>query len=436
MNIIQLGRFKALFPKDFGQLRKSYNEVLHQGTLSGDQLRDFRKAKLSSFLKHAKDNVPYWSEKMIAYSDKDILNAPVDVVSDLPVLTKDVFREEMDRMWASNIEKFHIATTGGTTGTPLVIHRDYNCDLITKAYLIRARHNWGLEPWDKAVHLFSFGKASLLGTIRMRLANKKIGDAFPSSETERKKNFELIETFKPKALEGFATGLLTSVDMEGKQMNTGIPVIISTGEMLYSHQREQLEEYFGGKVYTYYGSNEVGSIAFDNEDQKLEVNRDHVLFDTVNESGKSVRNEEGRVVVTDMDNYAMPFIKYELGDIAVLRDDKDLESQGRTIIHELLGRSQDFLSGQDGRRLQATQLWGFLKDLKDIGHIQFHQYDEDLITIKLDGKGEETERELEVVKSHLLERLGSVNIQIDRVDKIEKTKRGKQPLVIKKRPNS
>jgi phenylacetate-CoA ligase len=431
MNLIQKLRFMALNPKDFRRVAKSLKELNRNIGISRTELEKIQADKLCKLLLHAKLHTDYWNKILENTSPNEIKAQPHDVCRSLPILNKPIIRKNGEGMWSKEISQFIVATTGGTTGYPLTIHRDLLCDSLTKAALYRGRQGWGVAPWDKAIHLFSFGKASFFGNFRMRLSNKRIGDAFPSSQADVSQNNKMIASFKPKALEGFATGLLTSVNLTKKKADFNIPIIISTGEMLYNHQRRILEEYYSGKVYTYYGSNEIGSIAYECKNQKLHVTEDHVIVETVDEEGQVVLNEPGRILVTDLDNQAMPFFRYELGDIAILSDEPCGCGNHSRVIKELIGRSQDYLSGEDGRKLQATQLSGFLKDLTDTGLLQFVQGKDGTITILHDAQMEKTSVELNLVIRHLRQRLGSIPIEAKLIEKIERTARGKQPLVVR-----
>lgn len=398
--------------------------------LGREEILNFQFTKYKALEKVAKNTVPYWSEVIREITEEEFKQSRL---SKMPILTKKIAKERGEEMWSAEVEEYIVATTGGTTGYPLTIRRSIECDEIIRAALWRARISWGAAPGVRGVHLFSFGSASFLGNLRMRMGNKKIGDAFPSSKEDMDAVSKMISQFKPKTLEGFATGLLASMEATSNKKDISIPVIISTGEMLYDHQRKALEEHYHGKVYTYYGCNEIGAIAFECEHQNLHVCEEHVIVETVDENGKPVIDEPGDLLVTDLDNIAMPLIRYKLGDIGVLSSEACSCGRGSQYISKLIGRSQDFLSGDEGRKLQATQLSGFLKDLTLTGQLQFIQKKEDKIIVFHDYSTAGTGEELELIENHLKKRLGgSVKIEFKLVDEIEKTGRGKQPLVLRK----
>ncbi len=395
------------------------------------KLEEYQKNRLQKLLNYAAQYVPYWREVNLASKVKE--GNAYSMLINIPILNKPIIREQGEKIWSEKESEYIVATTGGTTGNPLTIRRDYKCDAISKAALWRARYNWGVRPSDRAIYLKAFGGGTLKGKLKMRLANKRVGEAFPSSDEDVRIITRMMHDFKPVAMEGYATGLLESINRSQFKEDFKINVVVSTGEMLYPHQRKELEDRYSARVYTYYGSNEIGSIAFECEYHQLHICEEHVLVETLNEHDQPVINEPGRIVVTDLDNLAMPFIRYELGDVAVISDETCKCRRSTRLISELAGRSQDYLSGSNGTRLQATQLVAYLKDLTKVGQLQFIQTGEDQISIQYDGKSAGAGKEIEMIINHIHKRLGNqVGVITEAVDEIAKTSRGKQPLVLRK----
>ncbi len=432
MNIKERFFLAILDPSDIKGVYKNLKELKTSEFISKPSLEELQKNKMKRLLEMAQKDIPYWSDVI----KEDVLSSNLDVqgmLKGLPVLTKQVIRENGNRVYSPKITNFLKARTGGTTGEPLSIRRSYNCNSINKAALHRARLSWGIKPSDRVVFLYAFGVTSLKGRFRMFIANKRMGDAFPSNERATGKISKMLARFQPKAIEGFATGLLESIGRFNIKNKIKIPVIVSTGEMLYPHQRNALENHYSGKVYTYYGSNEIGSIAYECEHQNLHIVEEHVIVETLDDEGNAVIGKPGKVVVTDLDNFAMPFIRYALGDVAVLSDKPCACGRSTKIISELHGRTQDFLSNSKGDKLQATQLAGFLRDLKDVGDLQIKQLGENEITIQFTGRTNEALNEANMIKDHIDNRLGeNINTSINQVGEILKTNRGKRPLIVRK----
>ncbi|MBI1305691.1 MAG: AMP-binding protein [Bacteroidetes bacterium] len=433
MKIIDSIYLKILLLSEYKSINNALKTLDKSAFASREQLESIQREKLNSLINTATNRVPFWKKFRDLVSENSQKKPVYDILSAFPVLTKQTIRNNGNDVFNPDITEFISASTGGTTGQPLKIRRDMNCNALTKAATWRARFNWGIKPSSKEVYLMAFGRGTFLGRNKLKLANILIAEAFPKSEKDAEFSARTIEKFKPFAIEGYATGLIEVAKKYRKNSSSKIQAIVSSGEMLYDHQREFLEEKFGGKVYTYYGSNEIGSIAYECEHNQLHVEEEHIILEVVDDNGRPVFNQEGRVLVTDLDNIATPFIRYELGDTAVLSDQPCTCGKSSRVISKLIGRNQDYLSGLEDQKIQATHLAAFLKDLNKIGEIQFIQSDKDKIEVQYDRLEEGGDAELEFIRKYLSDQLGrAVSVVFNPVENITKTNRGKQPLVVRK----
>lgn len=394
-------------------------------------LEEIQNRKLANLLEEAKNNVPYFTGIMRNLGNIGSNKSPLSSLSDFPVLSKFIVKTEQEAMWSRKSYKLVVSTTGGTTGTPLIVRKNIESHRIAEAALWRARMSWGILPSDRLVFLRSVASRSIRGGIRMFLANKRITEAFPVTKEEKLLVSSLFKSFKPKAIEGYSTGLLNTISSDHKRSEVQIPVIIATGEMLYEHQREELESYYSGKLFSYYGSNEIGSIAFKCAAGNFHICEEHVIVEVLDENNDVLFDSPGKIVVTDLDNVAMPFIRYEIGDIGVITKDKCNCGRSSRVLKELHGRSQDFLPGRDEKRLQATQLAAYLKDINKMGDLQFQYSDDGRIVVLYTGEKEEARKEFDFITSYLISKLGDVEIKFEFVQEIVKSSRGKK-LLIKK----
>ncbi|MCA9485464.1 MAG: hypothetical protein KC506_01315, partial [Nanoarchaeota archaeon] len=124
------------------------------------ELKELQRYKLERLLEQSKDNVPYWNMLITSSGIIDESISVKDALQKLPILSKEVIRENGERMWSTKHKKYIVATTGGTTGYPLTIRRDYHCQAVNKAALWRAKMSWGVEPKSKTLYLNSFGKGT------------------------------------------------------------------------------------------------------------------------------------------------------------------------------------------------------------------------------------------------------------------------------------
>jgi len=113
--------------------------------------------------------------------------------------------------------------------------------------------------------------------------------------------------------------------------------------------REVIENIFGTKLYDFYGSREVSSIAGECKEGKMHVFMFWNYVEVINNNNKPVKDgEEGRVIVTSLHNYSMPLIRYEIGDMAVSGSKNCRCNNPLPTLKKVIGRITDHFIKDDG----------------------------------------------------------------------------------------
>jgi len=145
---------------------------------------------------------------------------------------------------------------------------------------------------------------------------------------------------------------------------------------MYPHHQDLFDKVFKCPVVDEYGSSENGIIAFQCKEGSMHVMADHLAVEFVDEAGQRVKpGELGRIVITDLNGYAMPLIRYEIGDMG--RYTEQACSCGVTlpVMDIIEGRKEDFIRTREGKLIHAAYLCYTLKD--DAVH-EFKMYQKDL----------------------------------------------------------
>ena len=263
----------------------------------------------------------------------------------------------------------------------------------------------------------------------MRLLNKWVVPAFRPGAAERSRAQALIRRVRPAVVEGYVTDLLSLA--EGQDFSSAqVRAVLTTGEMLYPDQKEILSAAFSAPVFSYYGCNEISSLAYECERGAKHVVDEHVIMEAVDEAGQAVWDRPGRLLVTDLDNRAMPLIRYELGDVGTLSRGRCGCGRSLLVLQALEGRRQDALRNEAGDRLGATFFAGRFRDLRHLGRFQLVQEDARSVEILHEGEGAPAAAEAKEVAEEIRRRLGDeMQIRIRRVDQIPLTARGKRLLI-------
>lgn len=292
------------------------------------------------------------------------IRTPDDMLR-LPLLTKEEIRANMTDMLSDGFanESLLKFKTGGSTGKPLELYITEECSELRNACARRYDRWSGWEIGEPVGAVW--GNPEFPTTLKSKLRNwllsptiyldtMKINDA---SVMEFSKQWERA---KPTLLFGHAHSIfiLTSY-LEKLNINSINPkAIISTSMMLLPHERRTIEEMFGIKVTDRYGCEEVSLIASECERHEgLHINIEHLFVEFLGPDGAPVRpGMLGRIVVTDLVNKAMPFIRYQVEDMGVPLDKRCSCGRGLPLMEGVAGRVADFLIKSDGTKVAGVSL--------------------------------------------------------------------------------
>jgi len=303
---------------------KHYKRFLRTQYRPLEQVREDQWNRLKKLLDHAYTHTAFYRER---FGNLGITPADIHTWHDferLPLLTKDDIRANRDRMVADNIpsDRLFPKKTSGSTGVSLSFFVDDDSMQWKRGCTLR--HDewsgwrigervgavWGnpeyKKSWRGYVRNFLLERMTFLDTLRM--------------DEEAMTTFHAqVMKEKPTLLFGHAHSLYLFAKFV--QQNRFSPIrpkgIISTAMVLHDFERSLIEDIFGCKVTNRYGCEEVSLIACECEaHQGLHVNMDTLNFECLRDGKPALPGETGAVVVTDLTNYGMPFIRYLVGDTA------------------------------------------------------------------------------------------------------------------------
>lgn len=149
--------------------------------------------------------------------------------------------------------------------------------------------------------------------------------------------------------------------------------IFTVGEHVTLHQRQLAREVFGVDPIDVYGATEFGPIAFQCAERRgYHVNTDSVILEIVDPHTDApvAPGEVGKAVVTGLVNETMPLIRYALGDLAVVRDDRCPCGRSLPLLDSIRGRVSQMLFAGDGRRVPP---WGPTTVLEETAGVERFQ---------------------------------------------------------------
>jgi phenylacetate-CoA ligase len=271
------------------------------------------------------------------------------------------------------------------------------------------------------------------------LSRRKFIPAYEMSDETLRKFIETIEEFNPVLLDGYAESFnfLARYLAEHGRMKIQPKGIISSAQTLPEGSRKAIEDAFGCKVFDKYGSREFSGIAYECEAHVgHHVVGEGYIVEILKDGRPAAPGEIGEVVITDLNNYCMPFIRYRIGDLAEALDPTETCACGRGLprIGKIEGRVQSIIIGSKGQYVPGTFFAHLFKDYDHaIRQFQIVQTDRGAITLKVvKGKRYSDETLAEVLRV-LHQFLGEdMKIAVDFVENVDMVRTGKRLATVSK----
>ena len=309
---------------------KAFAEAIRNEQLSAAELAAVQVDKLRAILAHA-EGIPLYAERFASAGLRadDVTSLPD--LGRLPILTKANVFDGGDRLISPSYDgRVFEGRTSGSTGDAMRFKQDSRQLAWVDASQARGRRWWGVERGDRMVVLWS-RPAERSATIEMRiwvknaLRNVTHFDAFKDfDEAKAAEIAKTIERRRPRMLYGYGSSLgrlAQLLDASGVSLSEAARprVVEYSADHMYPHERALAEKVFGAQVITAYGASECGAVAQQCKRGNLHVSIDHAVVEIVKPDGSAaVPDENGRILLTTLNNKAMPLLRYEVGDIGRL----------------------------------------------------------------------------------------------------------------------
>lgn len=393
--------------------------------------------RLGALLAHAHAHVPYYRRLLDDAGLSPAEAATGDGFRSLPRLSKPLIQEHFDALISeqSTPQERVLNHTGGSTGAALDFYQDQTQRDWGTANKLRCNRwaGWDfgtptLRLWGSPQDLQSYQSAK--GKLRAWVLGEATFDAFGFSEADLARLAEQMRHTRPPIVVAYASMMSHFTAYLEEQAIDDLPApraIITSTDMLLPHQRTQIERVLRAPVFNRYGCREVSVVAAECEQHRLHLNADRLLVEIVDDAGQpTAPGEMGRVVITDLFNRAMPFIRYDIGDMAIASDEVCACGRGLPVIAELVGRYADILRTPEGRFVSASALTTQLHQVPGLRESQLVQTARDRLrvnAVRRDGYTDESEQ----IFRQRLHRFFGPTMQIDfrYVEQLPRTPSGK-----------
>ena len=420
-----------------------YLKVLERSQyLSEEKLRVRQWYRLRKILTHAYENCPFYTR---LYSSSGICPAELRTWGDfhkIPILTKKQIRANLNDMVAKNIPPNRLLArrTSGSTGVSLFFYIDETAGQWRRACTIRNDRWTGWDTGERVGALW--GNPPTKKSFRSRLRNGLLErvrylDTLNMSEDDIEAFARKLIACPVNLLFGHAHSLyLFALFVRSRGMTGIVPRgIISSSMVLLEKERSVIESVFHAKVFNRYGCEELSLIASECEHQTgLHINLDTLVVEVLKNGRPAKPGEIGQVVVTDLMNYGMPFIRYRVGDMAVPSGKKCPCGRNFPLLERIEGRTADYLVTSDGMLVSGISLTENLATLiPGLEQMQIIQESPGFLRLRIvPGEGFD-ERSTRVIASLMQKRFGpAMRYEIEFVNEIAPEPSGKFRFVISK----
>ena len=430
---IEKGLYPIMEAARGNHVREYFREFTAHDRFSYEQLREIQRDKLSRLLLHCIENVPAY--KWCGVSRQQILDDPFDALSKFPVLTKNDFRISSDSYISKITDRAALIPniSGGSTGEPVRFYMDRptveHYEAARFAGMARFRISFGSRSvmiWGNPIELDA-NKSKKYMRREKYLKNRIMIPAYSLSPAKIKEYVKTISDYRPEYIYGYSSSLTAFAELmlaNGLRLRR-LKAVISTSETLFDYQRETIEKAFRCCVVNEYGARDGGILGYECPCGRMHIPMENVIVESLDpQTLKPVADgSEGLAVSTDLNNYSMPRLRYEIGDVITLGSTECECGRGSKIIASVSGREDALLVRADGALVHGHAISHMARS-RDIMQFQLVQQSPDkCVLYAVEGKN--SDDDLNAFAHEISEFLGGIAVNIEKRDKLTVSKSGK-----------
>ena len=407
-----------------------------------ERIEDERLERLRRFLADVAVTVPYYERifRQNAFDPAGVRS--LDDLAAIPFLTKALIRANTESLKARGATGLMRYNTGGSSGEPLVFYIGRDRVSHDVAAKWRATRWWDVDIGDPEIVIWGspieLGAQDRLRALRDKLLRTRLLPAFEMSNAKVAGSLNKIRATRPKMLFGYPSALShiaqCAQEKSLRMDDLGIRVAFVTSERLYPEQRDRIARTFGCEVANGYGGRDAGFIAHECPAGGMHITAEDIIVEIVDADGNpQPPGTAGEIVVTHMATRSFPFIRYRIGDVAVLDDRACACGRGLPLIKEIQGRTTDFIVARNGTVMHGLALVYVVRDLPGIEKFKIVQESLDYTKVLLVVNAGFDRGYVDQIRRQMAQRLGEgVRIDIDLVGDIPVEASGKYRYVTSK----
>tara|TARA_Y100000593_G_scaffold92797_1_gene185573 strand:+ start:2717 stop:4054 length:1338 start_codon:yes stop_codon:yes gene_type:complete len=408
------------FEKRYGRVfTETFNSLMESRSWSRQRLLDFQYEKFKEMMTHCYNNVPYYKKVM---DERGLLPESFKSVEDIslmPILTKDIIRENFNDLIASNMKHRNTVEfrTSGSTGKKLIFLGTDDVFKKEAAFVLRAFKDHGATMYDKpSVWLRRYvpkDKNSSLYHYDHELRRLYMS-AYHLNNNTVKEYVDQINSKKYHTLVGYPSSIFILACL-CEEVGIGldhIQAIHVASEKMLAEWSEKIEAVFGITPKAHYGMQEKVVFHHQTADHSMYYeNLEYGVTELVDEQGQNV------IVGTGFINKLMPFIRYKTSDVGV----PNVETNTTFKLIDIEGRCDDILISSDNSLLPGVNFYTMMYKIDGVKMFQIRQKVNRDVTVLIVPNDKFKNETKDKILSGLHARLGNLPIIIKKVNSIQRS---------------
>lgn len=350
---------------------------INQAVYELKKIQLYDKKNLEAFKNEMKWKIYHHHYKNNPSYNKFVESRPITCWEDIPVMTKSAIQAPLSDRFSKgySIKNSHLHNTSGSSGTPFFFAKDKYCHALSWA-IIYDRFEWhGIKNGkDLQARFYGIPKGRISGfkeRIKDLISARVRFPIFDLSDKVLDQFFKSFMTSPYVYVNGYTSSLVMMAkyciekNITIKSVCPTLKKVFTTSEVCDDLDKKILENGFGVPVINEYGAAELDLIGFEDQNGDWLVNYETLFVEILDENNEPVaEGQEGKVVVTSLYNKAMPFIRYELGDRAILKKQKKGPYQ---VLESVKGRTNDIAILPSGKKVPGLTFYYISKKLLEDG---------------------------------------------------------------------
>ena len=406
-----------------GQIHKAYKDIKRCYYNENNHIEK----DVSNLLEHARKTTKFYSQ----YTQNKI--------EDFPIMNKRMIIENYEEIKSSKYigKKLHKMSTSGSTGTPFTVVQDKIKRSRVIAEVLFFGKICGYTFGQRQVFFRVWVNSVKKSKLKQFLQNM-ITEDISNLDSDKMQQIKELLT-KDKKIKNILSYSSTMGQVSKYLLEKGltpkdfsVKSIICGSELLQDETRNNLKKVFNSNIVSRYANEENGILGQECiEKQEFHLNTSSYYFEflKLDEDKKAEKGELARIVITDLYNYALPMIRYDTGDLAIVGD-ATCDIKVNAVIKEIFGRKVDLIYNTEGEALSPHAITNNMWNTQNIKQFKFTQISKDEYVILLNvEKNFDKEQEKEI-KEKFIKILGNnAKIKIEYTDEIPVLASGKRRYI-------